>query len=137
MYLLDTHILSELRRPKPHGAVVAWMKSVPEQQLFVSAVSLGGIQASIELARDQDPLSAEALEHWADQVADSHQVLPMDTATFRIWARLMHRRSDTLYEDAMIAATAQRHGLTVATRNVSDFLSFGVTHYNPFDGKSG
>ncbi len=113
------------------------MRSVPEQQLFLSAVSLGEIQAGIELTRDQDPMKAEALERWADQVADSHEVLSMDTATFRIWARLMHRRSDTLYEDAMIAATAQRHGLTVATRNVGDFVPFGVALLNPFERQSG
>ena len=134
MYLLDTNVVSELRRPKPHGAVVAWVKSVPEQQLLLSAVTMGEIQAGIELTREQDPAKRQALEQWADQLGDSHQVLPMDAATFRIWARLMHRRSDTLYEDAMIAATAQRHSLTVVTRNVADFIPFGVAIFNPFDG---
>jgi hypothetical protein len=56
----------------------------------------------------------------------------MDAATFRAWARLMHRKSDTLYEDAMIAATAKVHGLTVATRNVSDFHALGLEVFNPF-----
>ena len=56
----------------------------------------------------------------------------MDAAVFRRWARLMHRTSDTLYEDAMIAATADGHGLTVVTRNVADFKSFGVALLNPF-----
>jgi predicted nucleic acid-binding protein len=60
-------------------------------------------------------------------------MLPMDAETFRIWARLMHRRSDTLYEDAMIAATAKLHALTVVTRNVDVFLHFDVELYNPFD----
>lgn len=65
-------------------------------------------------------------------MAGSYNVLPMDAATFRAWARLMHRKSDTLYEDAMIAATAQVHGLTVATRNVNDFKALGLEVFNPF-----
>jgi predicted nucleic acid-binding protein len=64
-------------------------------------------------------------------------VLPMDARTFREWARLMHRRSDTLYEDAMIAATARIHGLTVVTRNVADFRAFDVPLLNPFETPRG
>lgn len=60
----------------------------------------------------------------------------MDAATFRVWARLMHRRSDKLYEDAMIAATAKQHKLRVVTRNVANFLPFGVEHFNPFESRS-
>ncbi|HQQ71834.1 MAG TPA: PIN domain-containing protein, partial [Alicycliphilus sp.] len=69
---------------------------------------------------------------WLAQVAASYSLLPMDGAAFRAWARLMHRRSDTLFEDAMIAATASVHGLTVVTRNVADFKAFGVPLLNPF-----
>lgn len=65
-------------------------------------------------------------------MAAAYNVLPMDAAAFRAWARLMHRRSDTVYEDAMIAATAQVHGLTVVTRNVADFQVFGLPLLNPF-----
>ena len=65
-------------------------------------------------------------------MAAAYNVLPMDAAAFRTWARLMHRRSNTLYEDAMIAATAKVHGLTVVTRNVADFKAFGVPLLNPF-----
>jgi toxin FitB len=135
MFLLDTNVISELRRAKPHGAVLSWLRAAPEQDLHLSAVSLGEIQAGIELTREQDPAKADVLESWLQQVAASYNVLAMDAETFRIWARLMHRRSDTLYEDAMIAATAKRHQLTVVTRNVSDFSHFGVTLVNPFDAK--
>ena len=136
MYLLDTNVISELRRPRPHGAVVAWLESVADADLHLSAVTLGEIQAGIELARDQDAAKADEIERWADQVAASYNVLPMDAETFRTWARLMHRRSDTLYEDAMIAATAKRHKLTVVTRNVRDFTPFDVALFNPFKAKS-
>src|ERR1700679_1210226 len=135
MYLLDTNVISELRRPRPHGAVVAWLQSIAEDDLHLSAVTLGEIQAGIEMTRDQDAAKANEIEQWADAVAAAYNVLPMDAETFRTWARLMHRRSDTLYEDAMIAATAKRHGLTVVTRNVADFSSFGVDLLDPFEAR--
>ncbi len=132
MYLLDTNVVSELRKPKPHGAVVTWLESVDDAKLFVSAVTLGEIQAGIEMTREQDAEKSAEIESWLDLVSASYNVLPMDAAVFRRWARLMHRTSNTLYEDAMIAATARVHGLTVVTRNVSDFKSFGVEIFNPF-----
>ena len=132
MYLLDTNVISELRRPRPHGAVVAWLRSLDEHDLYISAVTLGEIQAGIEITRERDAAKAAEIEAWADQVADLWNVLPMEAATFRLWAKLMHRRSDSLMEDAMIAATAKRHGLRVATRNVRDFKDFGVDVFNPY-----
>lgn len=132
MYLLDTNIVSELRKPRPHGGVLAWLESVDEARLYLSAVTLCEIQAGVELTREQDPGKAAEIEAWLAQVAMAYNVLPMDAAVFRDWARLMHRKSDTLYEDAMIAATARVHGLTVVTRNVADFNALGVAVLNPF-----
>ena len=133
MYLLDTNVVSELRKPRPHGAVVAWLQSTTDADLHLSAVTLGEIQAGIELTREQDATKAAEIEAWADLVAASYNILPMDAETFRAWARLMHRKSDMLYEDAMIAATAMVHKLTVVTRNITDFADFDVNLLNPFD----
>jgi predicted nucleic acid-binding protein len=132
MYLLDTNVVSELRKPKPHGAVVRWLKEAADADLHLSAVTIGEIQAGIELTREQDAAKAAEIEQWLELVALSYSVIPMDAGIFRLWAKLMHRQSDTLYEDAMIAATAQAHHLVVVTRNVADFRHFGVQVLNPF-----
>lgn len=112
--------------------MLAWLQPVAESDLHLSAVTLGEIQAGVELTREQDATKAAEIEAWANLVASSYNVLPMDAHAFRVWARLMHRRSDTLIEDAMIAATATVHQLTVVTRNVTDFKHFDVPLLNPF-----
>lgn len=132
MYLLDTNVVSELRKLRPHGAVVAWLADVDDADIHLSAVTLGEIQGGIELTREQDVAKAAALEAWADQVSASFNVLPLDAPAFRLWAKLMHRESATVSEDAMIAATAILHKLTVVTRNVRDFKRFPVPVFNPF-----
>lgn len=132
MYLLDTNVVSELRKIRPHGAVVAWLESIADEDIHLSAVTLGEIQIGIEMTRDQDAFKAAEIEAWADQVSATYNILTMDATTFRVWAKLMHRQSDTVYEDAMIAAAAKVHHLTVVTRNVSDFERFEVPIFNPF-----
>ena len=83
MYLLDTNIVSELRKRKPHGAVVAWLEGVANDQIYISAVTLGELQAGIELTRRQDSARAREIELWLIEVASTHQVLPMDGEAFR------------------------------------------------------
>jgi len=131
-YLLDTNVLSETRLRRPHGALLAWIGAQQDQQLFLSAVSLGELQAGVEVTRRQDSAKANEIEVWIEQLVASYQVLPMDAACFREWARLLDRRPDRLSEDAMIAATARVNGLIVATRNERDFIHFGVRILNPF-----
>lgn len=132
MYLIDTNVVLELRRPRPHPAVLEWFDAVDERHIFLSAVTMGEIQAGIENLRDRDAARAADLQRWADTVMQTHVVLLMDAAAFRLWARLMHGRSPHLYEDAMIAATASLNGLTVVTRNARDFRDFDVATLDPF-----
>jgi predicted nucleic acid-binding protein len=134
-YLLDTNVMSELRKPRPHGAVMEWLRSQPDEDLFVSAVTVGEIQAGIELTRKQDEDKAAEIERWLDLVVASYSVVPMDGACFREWARLMRGHPEHKSHDAMIAATARVHGLTVATRERKDFSRFGVEVLNPFDSR--
>lgn len=131
-YLIDTNVVSESRKPKPHGGALAWLQSLELGQGFFSAVTFGEIQKGTELTRRRDPAKANEIEAWATQLERTSQVLPMDAGCFREYARLMHGRSETLIEDAMIAATARVHGLTVATRNEGDFAHFDVAVLNPF-----
>ncbi len=137
MYLLDTNVVSELRRAKPHGGVVAWLAGEPDEHLHLSAVTLGELQAGVEITREQDPAKAAAIEGWIEQVERTSNVLAMDGRVFRVWARLMHRRPDESIEDAMIAATALVHDLTVVTRNVRDVEPLGVETLDPFAPRQG
>ena len=132
MFLLDTNVISEMRRRRPNRAVVDWMNETADGDLYVSAVTIGELQAGVEITRDQDPEKANEISSWIDRIAETFNVLAMDARTFRRWARMMHHRSNTLIEDAMIAATADVHQLIVVTRNVRDFKPFGVKTLNPF-----
>ncbi|MBV8086961.1 MAG: type II toxin-antitoxin system VapC family toxin [Chloroflexi bacterium] len=133
MFVLDTNVVSETQRRRPHGAVVAGLASVPNELQYVSAVTLGEMQRGVELTRERDPARAGDIEHWLELMSGTMQVLALDGACFRLSARLMHRRDPRLMFDALIAATALVRGFTVATRHVRDFEPFGVAVFNPFD----
>ena len=131
-YLLDTNVVSELRKRKPHGAVLAWIDTLRPEQIFLSAVTIGELQAGAELTRKTDPAKASEIENWLMVTEGAFSVIPMDSACFREWARLKTGKPSALIEDAMIAATARVHGLQIATRNERDFRQFQVAVFNPF-----
>lgn len=134
MYLLDTVVLSELRKRKRHSNVVAWFASVPAAELFLSAVTIGEIELGIERQRAVNADFAKELADWLDvtlRVYDE-RILSLDVRVARRWGRLAARIGNKGL-DLAIAATALEHGLTVVTRNVSDFAPTQAPVLNPFD----
>jgi predicted nucleic acid-binding protein len=95
-------------------------------------VTLGELQAGIEIARQHDPAKAAEIEAWIGGISDLDNVLPLYGSCFRAWARMMHRKPDDLGMDALIAATASVHNLTVVTRDVRDFRRLGSPTLNPW-----
>ena len=132
MWLLDTNVVSETRKARPHGGVMAWIDRQPAESLNVSAVTLGELQAGVEITRRTDPAKAAEIEAWMEMVEAARPAVPADAAVFRHWARLMSGKSNDLMMDGLIAATAQVHGLTVVSRNVGDFAALGVEAVDPF-----
>lgn len=132
MFLLDTSVISELRRTRPHGAVLTWLETVRPQKLYLSVVTLGEIQAGIERTRAHDLRKAEQIESWADAALDAFEILPVDVPIIRQWARLKRGRPDKNFEDTILAITAMVHRLTLATRNTKDFSGYSVQLINPF-----
>lgn len=111
---------------------MVWLDAQESNALFISAMTIGELQRGVEVTREQDEDKAAQIETWLEQIVASGQLLALDAAVCREWARLMHGQSDTLADDAFIAATARVHELTVVTRNVRDFKALGVPTLNPF-----
>lgn len=134
MFILDTSVLSALRRPERRPQVAAWLRRQREDSLFLSAVTLGEIERGINLQRPTAPDFAEALEAWIDQTAlqFAERILPFGSAEARVWGRLSARLGHG-GADLLIAATALVAGAAVATENVRHFVPAGVRVVNPFE----
>lgn len=137
MYLVDTNVVSETRKPRPHGAVLEWIGTIPDELLFLSAVTLGEFQRGIERTRVQAPEKANEIEGWVSRISRSFEIIPVDGEIFREWARMMHGHPEQKWQDVLIAATARLKRLAVATRNIKDFEGLGVELINPFEYSSG
>ena len=135
MFLLDTVIVSELRKRQVDKGVLGWVSVQQESQLYLSVVTLGEIERGIEKRRKADPEFADELAVWLENLVRLYadRILPVTPSVARRWGRLSaqigHESADLL-----IAATALSHGLTVVTRNTAHFAPTGVGLINPFSG---
>jgi toxin FitB len=138
MFLLDTNVISELRKARAGKAdpnVAAWARTVPPASLFLSVIVIQELEIGTLLAERRDPAKGEILRAWLDDhvlPSFSERILPIDTAVARRSAAL-HIPDPRPIRDALIAATALTHGMTVVTRNVADFESTGVQILNPWE----
>jgi toxin FitB len=133
-YLIDTNVLSELRRPKRSPSVVAWFSSVSPHDLYLSVLTLGEIRQGIESMRRKDPKAANSLERWFDGIcADfSEKLLTVDAVVAERWGRLSQEQPIPAV-DGLLAATAAVHDLAIVTRNIAGFERSGVALINPFE----
>jgi len=133
MYLIDTVVLSELRKRERHAGVVQWLRSKAVDALFLSAITIGEIERGVLRQRAKNAVFAEALGAWLDRTVETYadRILPVDTLVARRWGRLSARIGHG-GADLLIAATALEYGLTVVTRNVRHFLPTGVPVEDPF-----
>jgi predicted nucleic acid-binding protein len=129
--LLDTVVLSELRKRRPNERVVTWMRGLRESEVFVSVISIGEIERGI--AKADDPAFAAALDSWLARLLHLYadRILPVSAEVARRWGRLSAELGHD-GADVLIAATAACHGLTVATRNTRHFRATGVPVIDPF-----
>lgn len=134
-FLVDTNVLSELRKgERGNLAVRRWLASVDDDALFLSVLVVGEIRKGVERLRRRDTAAAEVLDTWLSQVtvAYAERLLPVTTQIAERWGR-MNVPDPLPVIDSLLAATAHVHGVTVATRNVSDYARTGVPTFNPFD----
>jgi predicted nucleic acid-binding protein len=136
MFLLDTNVISALRRPdKAHRNVVAWANAIPAASFFISAISILEIEVGARLIQRKDTTQGAVLRNWIDNhilARFDGRILAIDTAVAQRCAQL-HVPNPRAERDALIAATALVHSLTIVTRNVGDFESTGVALLNPWD----
>ena len=133
IYILDTNVISAVRRPDRAPQVAAWLAGRAEGDLYLSVVTLGEIERGITLQDTHNPAFAADLRAWLDRTTGlfSDRILPFEAEDARIWGQLSARIGHN-GADLMIAATALARGATVVTGNVADFAPAGVLVENPF-----
>ena len=139
MYLLDTNVVSELRkRDRCDENVATWYTGVSDDELFLSVLVLGEIRQGIERIRDRDPQQCTALEQWLQDVTRRYaqRILPIDEGVSDVWGQLYYIRNVPVV-DGLLAATAKVHNLTLVTRNIQDVQGLGVDLLNPFSHTTG
>jgi toxin FitB len=126
-YLLDTNVISETRKKRPHSGVTAFLAAADSAGLFLSVLTLGELRKGVEARRKTDPVAAHKLSGWVDTIETefADRLLCVDAAIARLWGELAASRSLPVI-DTLIAATAIRHGITLVTRNTGDFESSGA-----------
>jgi predicted nucleic acid-binding protein len=137
-YLVDTNIISEVRKGARCDANVAqWYDSIDDAAIYLSVLVLGEIRKGVERARTTDPDQARALEKWLTAVLGSfaERILPIDQAVVDEWGRMGAKRPVSTV-DALLAATAKVHGMTLVTRNVSHVIDLGAKVINPFEPRT-
>jgi len=135
-YLIDTNVLSETRKRQPSPGVAGWITATPPGRMYISVLTMGEIEQGIARIRGRgDWQQAVSLEQWLAKVeaAFADRILSLTLPVAKTWGRQSHARPLPVV-DALIAATAQVHGLTVVTRNVKDYEHAGVQVLNPFEG---
>ncbi|MGH2364342.1 MAG: type II toxin-antitoxin system VapC family toxin [Chloroflexota bacterium] len=133
-FLLDTNVISEVRKPAGSATVKRWLASVRGADLYLSVLVVGEIRQGVERLRGRDPVQAEVYERWLATLGRDYaaRVLPISTAVAEVWGRLNAERPLPVV-DGLLAATALVHELTLATRNVSDVAHTGVSLIDPFN----
>jgi predicted nucleic acid-binding protein len=133
-YLLDTNVLSELHKRAPNPAVLAWIGSVPDDELYISVLNIGEIRRGVQVARQRDLASAERLHAWLERTIEefAERIVPVDLPDALIWGRLT-AGNKTPVDDALLAAQACARDWTLVTRNIKDVAHTGVRLLNPFE----
>ena len=135
MFLLDTNVISELRkRDRCDARVAAWYARIPEADLFISVVVTGEIRKGVERLRPRDPRQAETFARWLQEIQWSYaeRILPIDARVADVWGRISAIRPVPVV-DGLLAATARAHDMILVTRNTSDVDGLGAAVLNPFE----